>query len=57
MACPHVAGGVALIRQKFPMFTPAQVKSKLIISSSDLGVPGFDPTYGAGLLNCDKATL
>jgi subtilisin len=57
MACPHVAGGVALIRQKFPMFTPAQVKSKLLITSSDLGVPGNDPTYGAGLLNCDKATL
>jgi subtilisin len=57
MACPHVAGAVALIRQKFPLFTPAQVKFKLITSSSDLGVPGNDPTFGAGLLNCDKATL
>jgi subtilisin len=57
MACPHVAGAVALIRQKFPMFTPAQIKFKLITSSSDLGVPGNDQTYGAGLLNCDKATL
>ncbi|HEX6428347.1 MAG TPA: S8 family peptidase, partial [Niastella sp.] len=57
MACPHVAGAVALIRQKFPMFTPAQIKFKLITSSSDLGVPGNDPTFGAGLLNCDKATL
>lgn len=57
MACPHVSGAVALIKQKFPMFTPAQVKAKLIVSSSDLGVPGNDPTYGAGLLNCDKATL
>jgi subtilisin len=57
MACPHVAGAVALIKQKFPLFTPAQIKFKLITSSSDLGVPGNDPTYGAGLLNCDKATL
>jgi subtilisin len=57
MACPHVAGAVALIRQKFPMFTPAQIKFKLITSSSDLGFPGNDQTYGSGLLNCDKATL
>ncbi|THU30741.1 hypothetical protein FAM09_29515 [Niastella caeni] len=57
MACPHVAGAVALIKQKFPMFTPAQIKAKLIFSSSDLGVPGNDQTFGAGLLNCDKATL
>jgi subtilisin family serine protease len=57
MACPHVAGAVALIKQKFPLFTPAQIKLKLITSSSDLGVPGNDPTFGAGLLNCDKATL
>jgi subtilisin len=57
MACPHVAGAIALIRQKFPMFTPAQIKFKLITSSSDLGLPGNDQTYGSGLLNCDKATL
>ncbi len=57
MACPHVAGAIALIRQKFPMFTPAQIKFKLITSSADLGLPGNDQTYGAGLLNCDKATL
>jgi len=57
MATPHVAGAVALIKQKFPLFTPAQIKWKLITSSTDLGVPGNDPTYGAGLLNCDKATL
>ena len=57
MACPHVAGAVALIKQKFPMLTPAQIKFKLITSSSDLGVPGNDPTFGGGLLNCDKATL
>jgi subtilisin len=57
MACPHVAGAVALVKQKFPMFTPAQIKFKLITSSSDLGVPGNDQTYGSGLLNCDKATL
>jgi subtilisin family serine protease len=57
MACPHVAGAIALIRQKFPMFTPAQIKFKLITSSSDLGLPGNDQAYGGGLLNCDKATL
>ncbi len=57
MACPHVAGAVALVKQKFPAFTPAQIQAKLRLTARDLGVPGTDPTYGSGLLNCDGATL
>ncbi len=57
MACPHVAGAVALIKAKFPMLTPAQIRAKLRATATDLGVPGTDTTYGAGLLNCDAATL
>ncbi|WP_266367421.1 S8 family peptidase [Tellurirhabdus rosea] len=57
MACPAVAGAVALIKQRFPAFTPSQIRTKLVSTTSDLGVPGNDPVYGSGLLNCDAATL
>lgn len=57
MACPHVAGAAALVKQRFPAFTPAQIRAKLMNTASDLGVPGNDPTYGRGLLNCDLATV
>lgn len=57
MACPHVAGAAALVKQRFPAFTSAQIRAKLMSTASDLGVPGNDPTYGRGLLNCDLATL
>ena len=57
MACPHVAGAAALVKQRFPTFTPAQIKAKLRATASDLGAPGNDPFYGAGLVDCNKATL
>lgn len=57
MACPHVAGAAALVKQRFPLFTPAQVKAKLMATAGDLGAPGNDPFYGSGLLDCNAATL
>lgn len=57
MACPHVAGAAALVKQRFPAFTPAQVRAKLMATAADLGVPGNDPLYGAGLVDCNAATL
>lgn len=57
MACPHVAGVAALVKQKFPTFTPAQVKQKIMSTAADLGAPGYDTTYGAGLVDADRATL
>jgi subtilisin len=56
MACPHVSGAVALVCQKFPNLNPQQIKARLISTASDLGVPGLDSTYGAGLVNCDLLT-
>jgi subtilisin len=57
MACPHVAGGAALIKQRFPGISVAALRAKLVTTATDLGAPGNDPTFGAGLLNCDLSTL
>jgi subtilisin len=56
MACPHVAGAAALVKQRFPTLTPAQIKTRLMATAADLGVPGTDPLYGAGLVDCNAAT-
>lgn len=37
MASPHVAGAAALVRDKFPLWTPAQVRNSLVVNST-LGV-------------------
>jgi len=37
MATPHVAGAVALIKQKNPSLTPEEIKSKVITNSIDVG--------------------
>jgi len=57
MATPHVAGAAALIKQRFPGISPAAVKLKLMSTARDLGAGGYDKTYGAGLINCNSATL
>lgn len=57
MACPHVAGAAALVKQRFPGISPAQIKTKLMQTATDLGPAGADHYYGAGLLNCEKAVL
>lgn len=57
MATPHVAGAAALVKQRFPGISPASVRLRLMGTASDLGVGGYDQVYGAGLINCDRATL
>lgn len=57
MACPAVAGAAALLKQRFPGITPAAARFRLTSTATDLGFPGNDPTFGAGLINCDQATL
>ena len=55
MATPHVSGVAALVWQKFPTFTAAQVESRLTSTATDLGTPGLDATFGFGLVNADAA--
>lgn len=57
MATPHVAGAAALLKQRFPGISPALVRLKLMATATDLGLAGYDITYGSGLIDCDKATL
>ena len=55
MASPHVAGAAALLLQAAPGITPAQVRAVLMATATDLGTPGPDDRYGAGLLDIAKA--
>lgn len=57
MACPHVAGGAALLCEQHPNWSPDQVRDRLKQTAADLGVPGDDPEYGAGLLDCNAAVF
>jgi subtilisin family serine protease len=51
MAAPHVAGIVALLRQKNPDASPEQIKSALLVGARDVGSPGPDNDYGWGYIN------
>ncbi len=55
MACPHVSGAVAILRQVNPSLTVVQIKSVLMNTAVDLGDPGPDNTYGWGLLDVGAA--
>jgi subtilisin family serine protease len=55
MATPFVSAAAALLRSTSPALTPTQVRSALLRSATDLGSPGFDTAYGAGLLDVVRA--
>ncbi|WP_432889994.1 S8 family serine peptidase [Kribbella sp. CA-245084] len=50
-SAPIVAGVAALVRNKYPAFTPAQVVAQLKATARDAGPRGIDPYYGAGILD------
>ncbi|WP_233714655.1 S8 family serine peptidase [Kribbella jiaozuonensis] len=52
---PIVAGVAALVRNKWPSFTPAQVMARLKATARDAGPRGTDPYYGAGILDAYAA--
>jgi subtilisin family serine protease len=60
MATPHVSGTAALLRQKHPGWTPAEIKSAIMTTAGNVYLPdgSIDPEefgYGAGQLNPDPA--
>ena len=55
MAAPHVAGVVALMRSQEPNLPREEVRQRLRAGARDLGVPGPDERFGAGLVNASSA--
>lgn len=55
MAAPHVAGVAALVRSRFPELDRAAVKARLEQTAVDLGDPGVDEIFGAGLVDAAAA--
>ena len=55
MATPHVAGVAALVLGKNPDLSPGEVRDILDGSAMDLGTPGYDTTYGNGLVDATAA--
>lgn len=53
MAAPHVAGMLALMKEKYPNYTNVKLRSELKKNVKDLGVKGWDPYYGHGLIQGD----
>ena len=55
MAAPHVAGAAALVAQRFPYMSMAQVRQVLLGTATDVGDEGVDEIFGYGLLNVGAA--
>lgn len=51
LAAAHVSGAAALILQRYPGIGPEGVMALLAETAHDLGPPGPDPEYGAGLFD------
>lgn len=56
-AAPQVAGAIALLLSKNHTLSPDKLKDILKKTAHDLGPPGEDPVFGAGLMNIYKAML
>jgi serine protease len=59
MAAPHVSGAAALVIASGllgPDPSPAAIERRLELTARDLGPPGRDMHYGAGLLDAARAT-
>jgi serine protease len=60
MAAPHVSGVAALVIASGvlgPHPSPRAIEAKLKATARDLGPPGYDTRYGAGLVNAAAATV
>ncbi|MGH8335366.1 MAG: S8 family serine peptidase [Gammaproteobacteria bacterium] len=54
-AAPLVSAAAALLRSRYPSWSNADIRTRLLSTAVDLGAPGFDNTYGNGLLNIGGA--
>ncbi len=51
MAAPHISAACAMIKLRYPSFSPSQIESYLYNLCTDLGPAGFDWEYGFGIPN------
>ncbi len=54
-SAPYAAGVAALVLSQNPFFSASQVERAVLLSASDLGAPGPDGQYGAGMANAAAA--
>jgi len=54
-ACPQVSGVAALMLSSNPFLTETQVRTTLQQTATDMGVTGFDNTFGYGRVNAEDA--
>jgi serine protease AprX len=54
-AAPHVSGALALLKSAFPTATLEELEQALEETTLDLGLPGPDDHYGAGLIDVAAA--
>lgn len=52
---PIVSGAIAIMMQAFPSLTAQEIVEILLDTAVDLGLPGVDAVYGAGLINLAAA--
>lgn len=63
MACPQVAGGIALVTQRYKQLFPNQLpssdllKALVLNSATDIGNKGPDFVFGFGLFNVKRALI
>ena len=55
MACPHVSGTVALVFAGPNDISNRTLRTILWKTAEDLGAPGWDPYYGYGLVDAERA--
>ncbi|PJK12235.1 autotransporter outer membrane beta-barrel domain-containing protein, partial [Lysobacteraceae bacterium NML120232] len=55
MATPHITGALALLFERYPYLTNAQVRDVLLTTATDMGEAGVDEVYGWGMVNLKKA--
>ncbi|MFM8771243.1 MAG: S8 family serine peptidase, partial [Candidatus Kapaibacterium sp.] len=54
-SAPFVAATIAMMRERFPTMPISNIRATLQQRSVDLGQPGWDDLFGAGLLQADAA--
>lgn len=53
----EITGIIALMLERNPALTPDAVRRALVSTARDLGTPGIDPLFGAGLVDAYRAVL